>query len=288
VNRILAADTTVAPYAMLVESGNGIVSLSGSVDNVAAERRAVADAQIVHGVRAVIDRVALEPLPMPDPLLASRVAGALAADPTTAPFAIAASANVGNVTLTGDVDALVTRDIAERDAARVVGVRSVNDRLKVRATLPRDDAEVAAEIGARLERDSYVPNARMIAVKVDRGAARLSGFVGGTDERARAIADAGVRGVREVDARSLRINQDLADPRRRASPAPPLGDAQLAQTIVDAWRADPRLQNSKPVVTVKGATALLTGHAFDATARRAAEEDARNTVGVIGVESALH
>ena len=78
--------------------------------------------------------------------------------------AVGIAAVNGAVTLTGYVDSYRAKLAAGRAAKRVYGVRAVANDIEVRLTLPRTDADVAADVGRALELRSTVPETIQAAV----------------------------------------------------------------------------------------------------------------------------
>ena len=69
----------------------------------------------------------------------------------------------GAVTLTGDVGTLAAREAAERDARHTIGVRTVDNHLRVRwADKPPTDGQIADFTRAALKRDAYVERHNII------------------------------------------------------------------------------------------------------------------------------
>jgi osmotically-inducible protein OsmY len=93
--------------------------------------------------------------------------------------------------------------------------------------------------------------------------------------------------VKTIDASGLTLDWDARDYARPDGARRALTDEDLLHSVVDAFRVDPRLQTSKPIVAVRNGLVTLSGTAFDLGARNAAEENAANTVGVVAVKNAL-
>jgi len=69
----------------------------------------------------------------------------------------------GAVTLTGDVGNLAAKEAAERDARHTIGVRKVDNHLRVRrAGKPPTDEQIAEFVRAALRRDAYVERHNII------------------------------------------------------------------------------------------------------------------------------
>ncbi|MBL8245682.1 MAG: BON domain-containing protein [Rhodanobacteraceae bacterium] len=117
------------------------------------------------------------------------------------------------VTLSGVVDSAAARDMAGRLAADTLGVRAVDNRLKVDPSLvrtaPRDpvsDSWITARVKNSLLYSRHVDGLD-IDVDTRAGVVNLKGSVSSPQERALAIELAeNVSGVKRVDASGLRVN----------------------------------------------------------------------------------
>lgn len=116
------------------------------------------------------------------------------------------------VTLSGAVDSAAARDMAGRLAADTLGVRAVDNRLKVDASLARPAADPVSDgwITARVK-NSLLYSRRVDGLDIDvdtrAGVVNLKGSVSSPQERALAIELAeNVNGVKRVDASGLRIS----------------------------------------------------------------------------------
>lgn len=136
-----------------VDVHRGIVTLSGTVNDGEAKRRAVQQAEAVAGVRAVIDRLEIVSRPYverrhegggvpSEALVEEAVREAWRQDERLVAFDLHVRVSEGVARLTGQVDLDATRRIAEQDAQNTVGVVEVENHIAV------DDAAVAAT-GAR-------------------------------------------------------------------------------------------------------------------------------------------
>ena len=64
-------------------------------------------------------------------------------------------------------------------------------------------------------------------------------------------------------------------------------DSDIKQAVLAAFRLDPRVAAFSPDVTVEGGEVVLAGSVGNLKAKISAEQDAKNTVGVSGVDSLL-
>jgi osmotically-inducible protein OsmY len=241
VDRRLDEDAMLSGRGIGVGARQGIVTLRGEVDCVLARRRAVQLAQVVRGVRAVIDHVDVVSSPRPDDELATAAASALAQDPALAAGErIAAVVRDGRVQLTGDVDSEGARVIAERDVLVIPGVRQVSDDLAVWPRA-RDDVSLAAAARRLLDADPWLDGARL-RVDVHRGVVRIAGHVGSPQEWSRAQTDAASSSASVVDM-ALVIDPWQDDGTVRGLPVLPVAAGDVDRTMRDVYAVDPRARS---------------------------------------------
>jgi osmotically-inducible protein OsmY len=273
----LWVDEAVDRGAIGVDVENGIVTLSGRVPNVIAQRRAIRRAENVRGVRAVIDRIEVAPEERSDEALQADVTQALTVDTTTDAYQLEVAVDDGLVTLTGTADSWQEKMLAEHVAGSVQGVLGVENRIAVELGEERPEGEILADVRSRLEHDVRV-DPGLIDVAVNGREVVLTGTVGSAREKSLAASDAWVAGVRDVDASGLDVEPWARD-RMRREPAVP-EDAQIESAVRDAWLHDPRVASFEPQVSVEDGVATLTGTVDSPAARWAAGRDAATTVGV--------
>ena len=117
------------------------------------------------------------------------------------------------VTLSGEAHSAVARDTATRLALGTVGVRSVDNRLKVNTSLvhkpatdPVGDVWITVRVKNSLLYSKHVDGLD-IDVDTRNGVVNLKGSVSSPQERALAVELAeNIRGVKRVDASGLRVN----------------------------------------------------------------------------------
>ena len=273
----LEADPVVAGERIDTDSERGIVTLRGEVNAPLAKQRAVALAQVVRGVRAVVDRMSVTARAYPDPDLELLAASVLAADAVTASEAMGASARAGVVRLTGVADSNASRRIAEDDVLALRGVLQVIDDLAVEPAR-RTDAQVASEVD-RILRDDVWLDASQVEESVSRGVVTLTGSVKSAAEKARAEDDALAGSPEGVNVVALRIDP-IDDGTSRSDGRVARTDDDLTAALLDAYARDPRVHPFVPGLEVRSGVAVLTGTAPDPGAARAAAEDARNVTGM--------
>ena len=288
VETVLFVDNYVPASQIDVATAEGIVTLSGTVDNLLAKERAVQLAESINGVRAVIDRVSVAPTIRPDPAIKSDVEQAILDDPAVGRYDIHVTVINGVVALTGKVGSYVEQQLAPTVVKAVRGVTAVNNDItfSMANALPRTDDEIAADVQRRLDLDIWVYD-RLIKVAVTNGAVHLTGQVRSANGKRRATADAWVTGVQTVDNTGLQVISWLGLRRQRDYTGVNKSDVTLAQDIRTAFLYDPRLTATNVAVAVQYGIATLRGVVDNLAAKRAAEADAYDTVGVWNVANLI-
>lgn len=283
----LIADDAVMANEIDVSTEDGIVTLEGSVDSMLKKERAAAHARATRAVRAVVNRVKIRPLlQISDKDLAKAIEDAWLADPATEASDLEVSVEDGVVTISGTADSFAEKSLASDVAKRVPGVIDIRNRIQIEYDTDRADAEIASEVKARLENDVRVDD-RLIQVGVKNGIVSLSGTVGSLQEKNRAGIDAWVAGVQAVNTDALAVDWARRDPMRRVVDFVSRTDIEIEQAVKDAFRYDPRVLSFQPRVAVNEGTVTLSGVVDNLMAKRAAGQDARNTLGVWRVHNQL-
>jgi len=265
----------------------GLVMLSGSVDNILARERAVDIALSIKGVRTVIDKMDVEDSGKEDWEIRLDIQEALMLDPAADSREIAVHVSNGIATLTGVVQSQAEREICTQTAKSVQGVKGVDNQIEVVAQTDRPDHEIKAEIEQRLQFDPLIYFGSTIHVEVGKGNVQLTGEVGSAREKARAEENARVAGVKSVDSDKLEIGNWAINEMRRKEMHPDLPDVDVEESIEDNLLYDPRVWASQVDVQVEDGVAILTGTVDYPSEKKAAEEAARNTVGIREVENDL-
>jgi osmotically-inducible protein OsmY len=225
-----------------------------------------------------VQEIIVEPAWRSDAGIHGDVEAALLMDPAADSYEIDASVDEGSVTLEGRVDSWQEKQVAADVVSGVRGVREVNNQLAVDFDLNRSDSEIAADVRKRLDWDVRLGDG-LIDAEVQDGRVELTGWVGSAAELTLARSSAWVAGTREVDTSGLDVRW-WADDGTRSADYSVRTDADIEQAVRDAFLYDPRVLSFEPEVRVENGEVTLSGIVDNAEARRAAEMDARNTVGV--------
>ena len=282
----LLLDDAVKSHLIDVKTKNGIVTLSGTVDNALGEERAVRIARSTKGVRSVVELIEVAPMERSDREIREDVVLALAVDPAADSYEIDVEVDDSTITLTGTVESWQEMRLAETVTKGVRGVKSVDNNIRISYREERSDYEIEKDVKRRLETDVLVDD-QMITVSVDDGEVTLAGKVGSAEEKHRAWVDAWVTGVDSVDNEELEIEWWARDKMKRKQKSPTLTDAEIEEAVEDALFWDPRVMSFNPEVDVSMGSVTLTGEVGDLMAKRAAEQTALNTTGVWRVVNLL-
>ena len=280
VARVVSADS------IDVATSLGVVTLTGTVDNLLSAERAERIASTVKGVTAVVNRIEVRPETRPDEDIEAAVRSALARDQATDSWEIEVESERGAVALTGEVDSWHEMRLAERIAKGVKGVASVESRIEVAETGKRPDVEIRRDIESLLQWESRIDDG-LITVHVDDGAVRLTGTIGSAFERDLAAEKSHVVGVDSVDASKLKIEWWARNDMLRRELLIGQDDDEIREAILNALLVDPRVNAFRPAVRVENGVATLTGTVGSLKARRAAAQDAANTTGIWRVKNYL-
>lgn len=275
----LRYDDRVVSDMIDVTVDSGVVTLSGNTFTLLGKRRAVELIGDLKGVRAVVDRLNVRPSGRSDAEIAADVVATLQLDPAVDQNSIETDVEDGAVRLRGDADSYAEKLVAENAVAGVRGVVSIHNELDVDAKQRRPDDEIKPEIEARLANSPWI-HQNFIEVQVEDGKVTLSGYVGSPNQKSRAGMLAWVAGVQDLDSAELEVTAELEPSRRRDTLADLRNDVQIRSAVKDALLYDPRLKGTDLDVRVNYGAVSLAGTVPTVSAKRAAEQDASNTLGV--------
>ncbi|HBK08688.1 MAG TPA: ornithine aminotransferase [Acetobacteraceae bacterium] len=183
----LAWEPSVDAAHIGVSVKNGVVTLSGFVDNYAAKAAAEQAVGRVRGVKAIAEEIEVR-LPhhqqRADDEIAERAVRILGWDIEVPAGRIHITVAHGEVTLTGEVDHYFQRHAAENAVRRLSGVRSVINLLTVshRAGAAPQSRMIRQKIEEALRRSANI-DASGIEIGVDGGTITLKGHVRSWSER---------------------------------------------------------------------------------------------------------
>jgi osmotically-inducible protein OsmY len=194
-------DSRVEEKRIRVVVDEGVVILSGKVDDAVQMQAAVNDARQIPSVRIVNNEllVSLPPASSADRILAAAIRSVLNLNQEIDVTMLAVTVRAGEVVLEGSVESLAEKLKATELAGEMRGVVNVVNKIVVVPTKEIQDQAIAEDIETRIDVD---PNVRVedINVIVEQGRVTLSGFVVSPAAR-KAAEQAAVEtyGVTEVD-----------------------------------------------------------------------------------------
>jgi osmotically-inducible protein OsmY len=186
------------------------------------------------------------PGPNPDDRVTAWVLDAIRDDPRVDASAVEVSTDRGIVTLEGNVPTLASKKYSVLSALKILGVRSVIDRLEIAAS-PRPDAELAADVQRSLARSAAIQSTDL-HVSSQQGTVKLEGEVGSwAQQRQAELLASGVRGVRAIE-------NELTVLPTRTRP-----DVALRGDVIATLERDVYLTRSRIGVVVEDGVVTLSG-----------------------------
>ena len=271
---------------MDVATSQGIVTLSGSVNDLLAKSRAVKIAESIRGVLGVIDLTTVTPVSRPDEAIRKDVLAALMQDPATESYQVAVSVQNAAATLTGSVHSYEEAQLATRVARGVTGLKEVHNNITINFLAKSTDAEIADDVKARLQWDLWIDGDRVNAAVKD-GQVTLAGEVGSAISKSRVFDDAWVNGVTSVNDSGLKVDPAVPHEARRVLEDAAKSDDAVKRAVLAALRLDPRVTVFSPDVNVEDGVVILGGTVGNLKAKNAAAQDARDIVSVWRVDNLL-
>lgn len=266
----------------------GIVTLAGTLENLLAKERTTRLAETVRGVRSVVNNIEIAPKEMIyDAKIYQEIKTAFAiSDSPDLLEKVNVTVQGGRVVLGGNVDSWQEQRVAVNRAKSVRGVKTVDDELIVEIKETRPDEEIKDDVEAALKWDALLDH-RLVSVAVNDGKVSLTGTVGSAAEKRRAAEDAIVLAIKGVDASKLKVDALVANTKSRVPAFEVRSDKAIKTAVKDSLLLDPRVPKQKVRVSVENGKVRLTGTVYGIQAKRAAERDARQTLGVHYVENRL-
>lgn len=197
-----------------------------------------------------------------DEAVTAAVENNLLIDPGVSPHLIDVATTDGVVTLSGTVSSLLEKDRALTVTRMVKGVRSIVDRLEIRAA-HRPDGEIEQDVTQALLTNPATESYE-VTVRVKDAVVTLQGTVESWAEKL--LAEKVAKGVRGVKAVKNGISYDYESDR----PA-----SEIETDIEGRLRADPYIDHRLIDVEVNDGVVTLTGAVGSLAEKSYAESDAR-------------
>lgn len=260
-----------------VSTLDGIVTLQGTVPDLAEKRFAILEAQKISGVRGVIDKLETQPEFRYDADLRSDIVDRLQDSPEQDLQGLTVSVLDGMATLRGTVGSWSEKQQAGLLASEVRGVRNVFNEVDIVYGSPRTDDQIATDVRASMDRDVYLVGLP-VNVEVRQGDVTLTGSVGSVFAKERATQAAWVDGVGQVQNEVEVVWwKDQGARRKYAMPS----DAEIAESVRSELFQDLRISAPYDVgVTCEQGHVSLQGTVPTYSQKLIAAQNARDVVGV--------
>lgn len=283
----LVFDPIIYTSQVDIQCEDGVITLSGKVDNLLAKERAKQIAETVKGVSAVVNNITVSPPALRnDSEIKKDIETALLEDPATNESKVTVTVEDRVAMLEGEVDSLQEKQLCENITKAVRGVINVNNNIKVIPKKMRPDFEIYSEIESALSWNTLLDD-KLIKIHVDNGLVKLSGVVGSASEKNKAIAMSYTAGVQSVDASELKVERWARDEDLRKGKYGNKEDEDIRKAIENALLFDHRVNALDINLEVENGVVSLRGFTENMRAKRTAVQIARNTVGVIMVRDRI-
>ena len=269
-----------------VASLDDIVTLTGDVNNLLASEKAEEIVSIVRGVEGVINQLRVKSEEVSDENLKKNIEAMFYHDPVVERYEIDVFTDNGHVLLAGIVDSWGEKQLAEDIAKYVKGVVSVENQIRISYKENRSNDEIKADIAGLMQFDVHI-DYDFIDVIVNNNIVTLSGTVGSLFEKSKAESLAWVIGVDSVRSDNLKIEIKRKDVMRKNTYNIEKTDEEIQKAVQKTLVHDARVDIVDVEIQVKDGYVSLDGSVNNLRAKKAAEDDADNVLGVVGVENRL-
>ena len=268
---------------------DGLVTLSGRVESLMDKRRASSVAKRTRGVQAVLNQLIVQASDRSDEEIREDVVMRLRANDSLDRLEIAVAVNRGEVAITGKVDSLAEKRLAEIAAAGVRGVTSLENQLTVGLSRQRSDEELREEIAGLIVNSVYLDDVE-IDVRVEDHVAILSGTVASAAQKQQLERTAEIWGVLDVDVDQVSIDPNLGDGTERKRRFAAVSDDAIQRAIDRVFFNDPIVfvANDSIDVNVASGVVTLSGTVTGVRIKDKAERLAMDVVGVRRVNNDLN
>jgi osmotically-inducible protein OsmY len=282
----LLRSAAVDGHLIDVDVADGVVTLSGRLNNILAEQIAVGLAERIRGVESVVDEIEIVADRRDNAELKKDVLAAFQADPSTRELAVNVAVTDGTVTLSGTVPSYGLKMLAGEVAMGIKGVTELKNDLIVDSKQRQNDADLQKEI-RELYRFAALLDDVHLEVDVKDAVVVLNGTVTSSFQKSYAEDLAWRAGAKDVDVRGVDVNWRHTNPLLRSQRYENATDDEIRAAVQRAFQHDPRVLSFKLEIQVDHGVVTLTGEVSHLTAKGAAERDARQTIGVRRVKNNL-
>lgn len=282
----LLRSAAVDGHLIDVDVADGVVTLSGRLNNILAEQIAVGLAERIRGVESVVDEIEIVADRRDNAELKRDVLAAFQADPNTHELPVDVAAADGTVTLSGTVPSYGLKILAGEVAMGTKGVAELKNELLVDPKKRPTDTELQKEI-QELYRFAALLDDVHLEVNVKDAAVVLNGTVTSSFQKSYAEDLAWRTGAKDVDVRGVDVNWRHTNPLLRSQRYENVTDDEIRTAVQRAFQHDPRVLSFDLELQIDHGVVTLSGEVSNLMAKGAAERDARQTIGVRRVKNNL-
>jgi osmotically-inducible protein OsmY len=264
-----------------VRSKAGLVTLSGTATSLLDKQMADTISKRTRGVKALFNQLIVVASDRGDDDIRGDVDKVLRINDSVDEPRIAVDVSRGEVSLTGKVDSLAEKRIAELAASGVTGVTAVANQITVRLASDRTNKEIAEEVRGLIVHSVYLDDAS-VQVSVEDHVAKLSGTVPSAEAKDRVEQVAEIWGVSAVDVSGVRVDPDRLDESQRRSRYADVTDETIQESLLRSFRSDPIMFSRNDTIesSVDEGVVTLTGKVNRLRTKSRAERLASDIVGV--------
>jgi len=273
----LRHDPRVDASEITASTEEGIVTLSGSVDNLSAKKYADLEAKKINGVLGVVNKITVMPSYRSDTDIRNAIRRRILNSAVIESQGLRVTCVQGKVTLAGHVATWSEAQEAVLLASEVRGVKDVTDEFELEPKVRRSDQEIKDDAVAALDRDVYLCG-MPITVSVKDGVISLEGSVGNAYEKQRARSKihwlSDVKGVNN----NLKVEwwENRGARKKKLWPS----DDALKKAVRAELDQDTRVVASGISIKAAYGHVTLDGSVASFYQRHTAEQDVRDVVGV--------
>ena len=261
-----------------VRVADGVVELSGVVDDRYAYNAIVDIVRLTQGVREVDNNMVIdEPRPLiADQVILEEIIDQLEWDTRVEADQVLVTVKDGEVTLSGHVDSFREKQAAEDDAWQVAGVRELNNELVIRTVEETvTDTTIEGSIENTILQSSGL-EAEDVVIESQNRVVTLTGTVDAYWKKERlGTAASNILAVEGVENKIVVV------------PSETVSDENLAARIIDALEQNSLIQAEKIDVIVDEGRVLLNGSVQSWLQKEAALTAVENTRGIADIENNL-